>query len=80
MTRKSPLRLAKLFVLPMLLTACQTTTPSAEINGANFCTVAKAIYYSKHDTAPTIEQIREHNAVGVALKCGWLPAKRGKQT
>lgn len=63
----------------LTLTACQSI-PSAGTNamqgGADFCTAARAIYYSRHDTAPTIAQIREHNAVGVALKCGWLPAKK----
>ena len=44
--------------------------------GADFCTAARAIYYSRHDTPPTIAQIREHNAVGLALKCKWLPAKK----
>lgn len=54
------------------LTACQQTTPSLEID-SGFCQNARAIYYSRHDTKPTIAQIREHNAVGLALKCGWLP-------
>jgi hypothetical protein len=65
----------KLFVLPLLvtLTACQTTTRSLETEGGpEFCKAARAIYYSRHDTKPTIAQIREHNAVGLALKCGWL--------
>jgi len=69
-------------MLLMGLAACQTTTPSGEIEGplegASFCQAARAIYYSRHDTAPTIAQIREHNAVGVALKCGWVPAKGKK--
>ena len=48
-------------------------TPSDGINSeASFCDAARAIYYSKRDTAPTIAQIKEHNAVGVALKCGWI--------
>lgn len=57
--------------------ACQSTqqTPFSETNGqlagADFCQAARAIYYSRHDTPPTIAQIKEHNAVGVALKCGW---------
>ena len=54
------------------LTACQSTTPLDVTDRASFCQAARAIYYSKHDTAPTIAQIREHNAVGVALKCGWI--------
>lgn len=61
------------------LTGCQTTTLSSGTDAATFCAAAKAIYYSRHDTAPTIAQIREHNAVGVALKCGWLPAKGAKK-
>ena len=56
--------------------ACQSTqqTPSYGTDltaGADFCQTARAIYYSRHDTPPTIAQIKEHNAVGVALKCGW---------
>lgn len=56
--------------------ACQSTqqTPSYGTElaaGADFCQTARAIYYSRHDTPPTIAQIKEHNAVGVALKCGW---------
>lgn len=57
--------------------ACQSTqqTPSYGTElaaGADFCQTARAIYYSRHDTPPTIAQIKEHNAVGVALKCGWV--------
>lgn len=71
-----------LLMLPFLmgLASCQTTTPSGgiETGSVSFCQAAKAIYYSRHDTPPTIAQIREHNAVGVALKCGWVPAKKRK--
>jgi hypothetical protein len=67
-------------LLPAILSGCQTT-PSDEIElgagKATFCQAARAIYYSRHDTSLTIAQIREHNAVGVALKCGWTPAKKG---
>jgi hypothetical protein len=78
MTRRSLWRLARLFgLLPLLiLTACQTTTPSGVTDTASFCAAARAIYYSKHDTTLTIEQIREHNAVGVALRCGWKGARQ----
>ena len=64
----------KLFVLMfcLMMASCQSTTLSEGTDRATFCQAAKAIYYSKHDTAPTIAQIREHNAVGVALKCGWI--------
>jgi hypothetical protein len=71
----SPSKLVKLFGLTLPLAGCLSTTPSSEID-ASFCDAARAIYYSRHDTAPTVQQIKEHNAVGIALKCGWLPAKR----
>ncbi len=82
-TRRSPSRRGKLFGLLLLpiLTACQTTTPldgTDALHGASFCEAARAIYYSKHDTPPTIAQIKEHNAVGMALKCGWVPANKQK--
>jgi len=66
------------------LQACQSTqqTPFSGtdgiVAGADFCQAARAIYYSRHDTPPTIAQIKEHNAVGVALKCGWISAKGAK--
>ena len=74
MRHKSLSLLVKLFALTSLLslTACQSTTPSSETSSVSFCEAARAIYYSRHDTAPTRAQIREHNAVGVALKCGWI--------
>lgn len=57
-----------------ILASCQTVTPSSETDGprrATFCSVARAIYYSRKDTPQTIVQVRAHNATGVALKCGW---------
>lgn len=83
--RKWPSRLGKLcgLLTPLLaLTACQSTSPTqiSATDGATFCQAARAIYYSRHDTPPTIAQIREHNAVGAALKCGWLGAKGQKGT
>ena len=66
-------------LVAMATGACQSTqqTPSYGTDltangGADFCQAARAIYYSRHDTPPTIAQIKEHNAVGVALKCGWV--------
>lgn len=66
-------------MLAASLAACQSTqttrfsgTEGVPV-GADFCQAARAIYYSRHDTPPTIAQIKEHNAVGVAMKCGWLP-------
>jgi hypothetical protein len=37
---------------------------------ASFCQVAKPMVWSLRDTDSTIEQVKEHNAVGAAL-CGW---------
>lgn len=67
--RHSPL--AKLFALTSLasLPACQTTTGSGGTE-ATFCGAARAIYWSSKDTAGTIGQVKEHNAVGKTL-CGW---------
>jgi hypothetical protein len=75
-TPRSPSRLERLLALLPLLTlaACQTTG-SGGTEAATFCQAARAIYWSRHDTAPTIEQIKEHNAVGLALRCGWKGAK-----
>lgn len=62
-----------MLLLPVILPGCQTMTPSSETSSkADFCAAARPIYYSRHDTAPTREQVQEHNAVGVALNCGWV--------
>lgn len=50
------------------------TTPLAPLREGEsslpFCLAAKPITYSaRRDSPETIEQIREHNAVGTALKC-----------
>lgn len=63
--------LAKLSALILLATlpACQTTTGSGG-SEATFCGAARAIYWSSKDTAGTVGQVKEHNAVGKTL-CGW---------
>lgn len=69
-----PVKLSVL-LLPAALMGCQSMNETRSLGtegSPSFCAAAKAIYYSRHDTKPTIQQIREHNAVGVALKCGWL--------
>jgi hypothetical protein len=60
--------LGKLCALTLLstLTGCQTTMGSGEIS----CDPWRPIYWSKADTAGTIGQVKEHNAVGKAI-CGW---------
>ena len=52
--------------LGLLMTACQTR--SGATDGA--CGAFRAITYSRADTPLTTQQVREHNAVGVAL-CNW---------
>lgn len=57
-----------------LLGACQTAgTAIAEIDGEStlpFCRAASPITYSsRRDTLETVQQIKEHNAVGLALRC-----------
>jgi len=37
---------------------------------ASFCAIGKPIAWSSRDTDATIEQVKEHNAVG-AMLCGW---------
>jgi hypothetical protein len=63
-----------------MLAGCQSTikTPSSAIEpaAATFCEAARPIYYSRHDTLPTIAQIKEHNGVGQALNCGWKGIKK----
>lgn len=63
-------RLALLSVCATLAGCQTTTTPSVATSSAPFCKVAEPILYSKVDTEPTKKQVREHNAVGVAL-CKW---------
>ncbi len=63
--RAIPCALALLFIL----SGCTTMTASGATE-ASFCQVAKPIAWSSRDTDPTIEQVKEHNAVGAAL-CGW---------
>jgi hypothetical protein len=55
-----------------ILQACAAMTDSGvPIEGhASFCDVAKPILWSVRDTDATIAQVKEHDAVGVAL-CGW---------
>jgi hypothetical protein len=59
-------------MLPAILQACAAMTGSAgpTESHASFCEVAKPILWSAGDTDVTIEQVKEHNAVGAAL-CGW---------
>jgi len=57
-------------ILPAILTASCQTTASSGPNSLLFCQGAKPILWSAKDTAPTIGQAKEHNAVGKAA-CGW---------
>lgn len=71
MRSQRPSLLAKLSALTLLATqaGCQTVTASGGTE-ATFCGAARAIYWSKADTAGTVAQVKEHNAVGKTL-CKW---------
>ena len=56
-------------MLSGILSGCMTMTASVGTD-ASFCQVAKPIAWSSRDTDATIEQVKEHNAVGATL-CGW---------
>lgn len=56
-------------MLPLAPSTCATTTGS-EGTDVSFCGAARAILWSKSDTDGTIEQVKEHNAVGKRI-CGW---------
>lgn len=59
-------RIAVLGLVILPLAGCESTGSQA-----SFCAAARAIQWSRSDTAETRRQVREHNAVGVALQCGW---------
>jgi hypothetical protein len=75
-------RLVRAFaILPFVtLTACETLMNSLEIepkgsqvvtNSDSFCLIAQPILFDRfNDTEPTIEQVKEHNAIGKRL-CHW---------
>lgn len=54
-------------VVALLTAACVHARPQAV---ASFCDIAKPIYWSDQDTDETIQQAKEHNAVGKD-QCGW---------
>jgi hypothetical protein len=56
-----------LLAVPLILAACQTTTPTSVIDTS--CLAMEPITYSRQDTAATAAQIRQHNAAYKAL-CG----------
>lgn len=67
-----------------MLTGCQSvSTRSAAIDAAGaapFCAVTEPILYSRNDTLQTQLQVREHNAVGVALGCsGFLATAKSQE-
>jgi uncharacterized lipoprotein YajG len=49
----------------LMLAACQTTRSSVQVSDVA-CTVFSPITYASQDTAPTVRQIRGHNAAWVA--------------
>lgn len=63
----------KLMLCGMMLSLASCKTPSyVTETGADFCLIAKPIRAKKTDDAFTLEQVSEHNNVGIAL-CGWKP-------
>lgn len=65
-----------MLLLPLLaipLASCATMTGSGGIEAppdfksASFCTLAKPISWSAKDTAETVGQIKQHNAVWTTL-------------
>ena len=75
MTWTKVVRLALISGL-LTLAACQTIQGRSSgislLGRAPFCSNAEPITYSRRDTVDTVKQIREHNAVGIAL-CEWKP-------
>lgn len=59
-----------MLALASTLAACKTTG-SGETSAA-LCDQFRPIRWSQHDTAETIRQAKETNAVGVSI-CGWKP-------
>jgi outer membrane biogenesis lipoprotein LolB len=62
-------------VLPaalLMLTGCQTTTPSGAIDTS--CLAFEPVTYSRRDTPQTVREIRQHNAAFAAI-CGAPPRK-----
>lgn len=46
------------------------TSPEIQVDAARFCETARPITYSSRDTPETRQQVRAHNARGVAV-CRW---------
>lgn len=67
---RKPLVILSALILPAALMGCVTTTSLSAPTSAPFCQAAQPIRWSARDTDKTIEQVKEHNAVGREL-CGW---------
>lgn len=57
-----------LLSVSVMLAGCSTinqtlTAATKRVSGAQFCSVAEPITYSRKDTVDTQKQVREHNAV-----------------
>ena len=51
----------------VLLAGCES---GGAVTANAACGIFRPITWAKLDTAPTVKQVREHNAAGVAV-CGW---------
>ncbi len=66
-----------LCVMTLRLASCKTLSyetepPKVTTTGADFCLISKPIRAKKTDDKFTLEQVSEHNNVGIVL-CGWKP-------
>lgn len=68
--RTKSARTALLLALGLTLTAC-TVTAGGETKSA-LCDQFRPIRWSQSDTAETVAQVKQSNAVGAAL-CNWKP-------
>lgn len=70
-TLKRPGLALSVMLLGSLLAGCQHTKTHMTVTDAEAqCAAWRAITYSsKRDTAPTVKQVREHNATGKRLGC-----------
>lgn len=62
-----------LCVTTLSLASCKTLSYETDNrSGAGFCDIAKPIRAKRTDDAFTLEQVNEHNNIGIKL-CGWKP-------
>lgn len=68
--RTKPATMLGIVLSAIPLASCVTMTASVVPTDRVACGSFRAISWSSHDTAKTVEQVKEHNAAGKSL-CGW---------